>query len=62
MKTCLIDTGALLAMINRRDAHHAKMVAFLHGNRSVHFILPELIFAETMVLTKARLGFNPRLS
>jgi predicted nucleic acid-binding protein len=52
----LADSGALLAMVDAKDGHHRAAARFVQNNPSAMFYLPELIFAETMILVKARLG------
>ena len=56
MQTLLIDSGALLAMIDAGDKHHAPAAAFARSHTPTIFYLPETVFIETMVLVKARLG------
>jgi predicted nucleic acid-binding protein len=56
MKQLLIDLSALLAMIDARDKYHPAAATFVRANMTASFYLPETIFVETMVLTKARLG------
>ncbi len=56
MKQLLIDTGALLAMLDANDKHHAPAASFARANVKAQFFLPETIFIETMVLVKSRLG------
>lgn len=50
----LIDSGALLAMIDAGDTYHTAAAAFIKANARAIFYFPDPIFAETMVLTKAR--------
>ena len=52
----LIDSGAFLALIDAADQHHASAAAFVRSHSSATFHLPDTVFAETMVLTKSRLG------
>jgi predicted nucleic acid-binding protein len=56
MTQFLIDSGALLAMVDRADQHHQSAAAFARSHRNDQFLLPETVFVETMVLSKARLG------
>ena len=50
---------ALLAMIDASDTHHLAAASFVRSNKSAIFYLPDTVFAETMVLVKTRLGFDP---
>lgn len=54
----LIDTGAIYAFVTRTDPHHQAAKSFirtwLEDDRA--FVLPDVVFAETMTLFKARLG------
>ncbi|HOU15657.1 MAG TPA: PIN domain-containing protein [Anaerolineae bacterium] len=52
----LVDSGALLAMIDAGDKYHASAAAFVQSDRASKFHVPETVFIETMVLVKARLG------
>jgi len=52
----LIDSGAFLAMLDVSDRHHATADAFLNATTSAMFYVVDTVFAETMVLIKARLG------
>ncbi|GIK42515.1 MAG: DNA-binding protein [Chloroflexota bacterium] len=57
MSTILIDTSALHALNYARDNNHARAVAYFKSLAGrVKPILTELVFVETMNLTKARLG------
>ena len=61
MQTLLIDSGALLAMIDAGDKHYAPAAAFARSRTPTIFYLPETVFIETMVLVKARLGAQPAI-
>jgi predicted nucleic acid-binding protein len=54
----LIDTGAIYAFITRTDKHHREAIAFVKNwlKRGGAFVLPDMVFAETMTLLKVRLG------
>jgi len=58
MVRALIDTGAIFAMIARGDSHHGAASGFLRTwlSQGGVFVLADLVFAETMTLTKGRLG------
>ena len=43
-------------MIDARDKYHPAAATFVRANMTAIFYLPETVFVETMVLTKARLG------
>jgi predicted nucleic acid-binding protein len=48
----LIDTGAIYAFITRTDKHHREAIAFVKNwlKRGGAFVLPDMVFAETMTL------------
>lgn len=56
MQRILVDSGALVALVNGRDKYHVTAARFVQERMDWHYIVPETIFVETMVLTKARLG------
>lgn len=58
----MVDSGALLALIDRRDQHHTAAAQFFREQRTASYVVPETIFAETMTLTKARLGAPPAIT
>lgn len=54
----IVDTGAIYAFVTRSDPHHEAAESFVRAwlERSGLFVLPDVVFAETMTLFKARLG------
>jgi len=58
MRRALIDTGAIYALVAADDRHHATAAAFTENwvERRNIFLLPDLVFVETMTLMKRRLG------
>lgn len=58
MPRVLIDTGAIYAFVTRNDEHHEAAKRFIREwlDRKEVFLLPDVVFAETMTLLKARLG------
>ncbi len=54
----LIDTGAIFAFVARNDPNHRAAVAFSKSwlDRRGRFVLPDVVFAETMTVLKVRLG------
>lgn len=56
MEQIMVDSGALLALVNVRDKYHSQAARFVREHPDWKYVVPETIFVETMVLTKARLG------
>jgi uncharacterized protein len=58
MNRAFIDTGAIYALVSAADRHHQDAVRFLESwiQRKNIFLLSDLVFIETMTLTKRRLG------
>ncbi len=58
MRRALIDTGAIYALVTAADLHHSAAIAFTKKwvEHKSFFVLPDLVFVETMTLTKRRLG------
>lgn len=54
----LVDTGAIYAFVTRSDPHHGAAKRFVGSwlRERGQFVLPDVVFAETMTLFKARLG------
>lgn len=54
----LIDTGAIYALVTRNDRHHHDAYDFARAwlDQGGLFVLPDVVFCETMTLLKARLG------
>ena len=54
----LVDTGAIYAFVTRTDPHHEAAKSFVAAwlEQRGTFVLPDVVFAETMTLFKARLG------
>ncbi|HEX9940894.1 MAG TPA: PIN domain-containing protein [Thermoanaerobaculia bacterium] len=54
----LIDTGAIYAFVTRTDPHHEAAKRFVREwlRQKGVFVLPDVVFAETMTLLKARVG------
>jgi predicted nucleic acid-binding protein len=53
--TAILDTGPLLASINRRDPGHAASSAVLR-RRDLDFVIPALVVAEVSWFAERRLG------
>lgn len=50
----LADTGALLALFNRKDDYHERATAFVASAGNARFVLTELILSETVTRLRAR--------
>ena len=56
MKTILVDSSFLLAMVDRGDKHHPEAIDFLRRLGKVTLLVTSHIFDEAMTLIKVRLG------
>ena len=56
MKTILVDSSFLLAMVDRDDKHHPEVIDFLKKLERATLLVTSHIFDEAMTLIKARLG------
>lgn len=56
MRTILVDSSFLLALVDRDDKHHAEAVDFLTNMGTATLLVTSHIFDEAMTLLKARLG------
>ena len=56
MRAILADSGALLALIDRRDTNYVAASKFAQTLQKANVFVPETVFIETMTLVKARLG------
>ena len=56
MKTILVDSSFLLAMVDRDDKHHNEVIAFLKELGIATLLVTSHIFDEAMTLIKSRLG------
>jgi len=59
VKQHLIDSSALLALIDPTDHYYVAAASFLRSHSSDSFYVPDTVFVETMTLVKARLGVRP---
>ena len=50
----LADTGALLALFNRRDEYHRQANAFVRTEARTQFVVTELILSETVTRLRVR--------
>lgn len=58
----MIDSGALLALVDRRDQHHTAAAQFVRDQHAISYVVLETIFVETMTLVKARVGGQPAIT
>jgi len=56
VKTVLVDSSFLLAMVDGDDTHHPEAIDLLRGLGKVTLLVPSHIFDEAMTLIKVRLG------
>lgn len=58
MSPVLLDTSAIYALMVDRDRLHARARTYLARaiERGVPFVLPDIVFAETMTLIRGRWG------
>ena len=56
MKTILVDSSFLLAMVDGDDKHHSETVDFLKELGRATLLVTSHIFDEAMTLIKSRLG------
>jgi predicted nucleic acid-binding protein len=56
VKTILVDSSFLLAMVDRDDKHHPEVIDFLKKLERATLLVTSHIFDEAMTLIKARLG------
>jgi predicted nucleic acid-binding protein len=56
VKTVLVDSSFLLAMVDRDDKHHPEAVGVLRELGKVTLLVTSHIFDEAMTLIKVRLG------
>ncbi len=52
----LVDSGPLLALFDRDDSHHARVVDFMRANPSLRLITTWPVLNETAALLAARVG------
>ncbi len=59
MTRFLVDSSALLALVNRTDQYYPPATSFVRSHLGDGFYVPDTVFVETMTLIKARLGVKP---
>ena len=52
----VVDTSALFALLDRRDAHHASAVAFWTDADDEDLVTHAYVMVETIALVRSRLG------
>jgi predicted nucleic acid-binding protein len=52
----VVDTSALFALLDRRDAHHASAVAFWTGPDDEDLVTHAYVVIESVALIRSRLG------
>ena len=62
MTQTIADTSGLYALVDRKDPHHTKAVAFLKAHAgAASLLVSNHVFDETMTTVKARLGMQVAL-
>lgn len=57
----LADSGPLLALFDRSDAHHRRVVAFLRAHPDIRLLTTVAVVTETAALLAARVGHAAQL-
>lgn len=57
----LADSGPLLALFDRRDAHHERVAEFLKANADLRLVTTLAVVTETAVLLASRVGRGAQL-
>lgn len=57
----LADSGPLLALFDRSDAHHARVAAFLRDHPDIRLLSTAAVVTETAALLAARVGHAGQL-
>lgn len=57
----LADSGPLLALFDRSDAHHKRVVAFLRDHPDLRLLTTVAVVTETAALLSSRVGHDAQL-